>query len=92
VTDNPYARLARYKKVERLILEIDRRAWDKGNNPNEPAVALRIVAILGSFTAQQWVELAVGCGQRPPSDKTQALVIQHFVQRATAGQIERTGT
>ncbi len=71
---------ARSAKVFALVEAADRLARRVGLDPYSDAEAM--AGMLERFTAEQRVELAVGCGKRPPSETTWALVVARVRSRA----------
>lgn len=85
--DNVHARFRRFQKVTRLVAEIDRRAREKGNDPNDGRVANKIALFLASMPIGKWELESQGLGEkRPASLETRDQVVAEYRRRVAADE------
>jgi hypothetical protein len=73
---NPYELLGRARKTAHIVLAIEDRARELGEDP---------LGLAGTLSDSEWREVAVCAGQYPPSDKTKAAVLEMLEERARKG-------
>jgi hypothetical protein len=85
VDDSPFESMGRQRKVIAMVEVIDRNALNNGINPYDQAG--RILLAARDWEEKTWRSIALRANpksKKPPSDKTRAMVISVYRDRATA--------
>lgn len=83
---NAHEERARSAKAFALTDAVDRHVRAAGLDPY--ADAAEVAAMLQGWPDAAWRQLAIGCGQRPPSDVTKALVIARVASRSKYADVD----
>lgn len=81
---NPHEELARQRKVDALVRELDVHAMASGLDSLDRHFAAAMAMDLRARPARFWVELARNAKVKAPSDQSIQAVIARFEERATA--------
>ena len=77
---NQFEQAARAKKVARLVAHFDQWITDAGHDPRQNA---KLVAdTLYRMSVEFWMQHAITCGLKPPSETTREEVIAVYLDRA----------